>query len=61
MPKDSGKPKEIKTKCKHCNKAIRSINNDWKSREYHKKCYKEIEDMKMMMITLEKYQRMYNL
>lgn len=36
-------------KCLHCNKKLRPINtgerhyhNDWKSRKYHKSCYKQI-------------------
>ena len=54
-------PREIKRKCKHCGKTIKRINNDWNSREYHKKCYKEIEEMKSMIINMEKYKKMYNL
>ena len=53
--------REIKRKCEHCGKTIKRINNDWKSREYHKKCYKEIEEMKSMIMNMEKYKKVYNL
>lgn len=45
--------KTEKKKCKLCKKTLKAIgnsrknganHNDWKSREYHKKCWKEVKD-----------------
>lgn len=33
-----------KTKCLHCGSSLRSINDDWNSRKYHKKCFNEIQN-----------------
>ena len=38
---------EIK-KCEHCGKSLKAFtkSTDWKTRRYHKKCYKEFEAKK---------------
>lgn len=33
------------THCVHCEKKLREINNDWKYRHLHKKCYKQLNDV----------------
>jgi hypothetical protein len=54
-------------KCIRCNGALRSIgldrangkitigkyNRDWEARQYHKKCWKEVQDHKIFMWQLE--------
>jgi hypothetical protein len=45
--------------CVHCKKTIKkfTVSKDWSNRKYHKKCYKqlqEIEAVKRMVIKLSK-------
>ena len=51
------KTKQQKPKCKECGKSLVLIGRerqngkggykDWKTREYHKKCYKIVQDRRM--------------
>lgn len=35
--------KKVFTHCIDCKKKLREINNDWKYRHLHKKCYKQLD------------------